>query len=432
MSLEVLMFGWEFPPFISGGLGIACYDLTKALVELGVKVNFVLPTIPKNLSSHVNLINSTEVELKSVHQHYSYEKFLKEINFIKVDALVHPYINETLYQQYLHKLEDHKIHAEENEHFYKFKLSGQYGPNLMSEVIRYSFIAGIIGAETPHDIIHCHDWLTILAGIEARKASKKPLIYHVHALETDRSGVFVNKEIYDIEKHGLEQADQIIAVSNYTKNCIVNFYGINPNKITVVHNAVSKEKFNHQVNQFKRTEDEKIVLFLGRVTYQKGPDYFLEAAAKILQKDKNIRFVIAGVGDMINRLIERAAELKIGRNVHFTGFLNRLEVEELFHISDVYVMSSVSEPFGISSLEAILFDVPVIISKQSGVAEVLNSALKVDFWDIEELANQIYSVVSYPALQKELNTRAAEELKHIQWEKSAQKVIKLYSQVGEA
>lgn len=423
------MYGWEFPPFISGGLGVACYDLTKALTDLGIDVNFVLPVLPKQIKSHVNLISSSEVELQSIHQLESYEKFLESINFIKIESLLHPYINETLYQQYLKKLEQQKLFLEDREHFYKFNFTGMYGPNLFSEVLRYSYIAGKIAEETPHEVIHTHDWLTVLAGIEAKKVSGKPLIYHVHALETDRSGVNTNKQVYEIEKHGLEQADKVIAVSNYTKNCIIDYYGINSRKIEVVHNAVSKEKYVNKPNRFKKRADEKIVLFLGRVTYQKGPDYFLEAAAKVLAKDKNIRFVIAGVGDMVNRLIERTAELKIGRYVHFTGFLNRQEIEELFSSTDVYVMSSVSEPFGISSLEAILFDVPVVISKQSGVAEILNSALKVDFWDVNDLANKIYGIIKYPALQKELNEKAAEELKHIQWEKSAQKVINIYNQV---
>lgn len=316
---------------------------------------------------------------------------------------------------------------DEEEAFMKLGISGDYGPNLISEVFRYALIARTIAADTDHDVIHCHDWLTITAGIEAKKVSGKPLIYHVHALETDRSGANVNPEIFKIEKQGMEAADTVIAVSYFTRRNIIDFYGIPPEKIEVVHNAVSKTKVNNRGTSIKKHPDEKIVLFLGRLTMQKGPDYFLEAAAKVIEKDPNIRFVVAGMGDMIHRLIERAAELRIGRNVLFTGFLRRPEVEDIFAAADAYVMSSVSEPFGISSLEAVLFDVPVILSKQSGVAEVLSNSLKVDFWDVDELANKIYSVVEYPALREEIKTQAAEELKNIQWENSAKQVVEIYS-----
>jgi len=423
------MYGWEFPPYISGGLGIACHDLTLALSQRNIKINFVLPNLKKatHQKSHVDLISSSDVILQHRYQNISYEDFLQNIDLINVNSALRPYLNEETYIEFLREIQKLSLVTEESgESFFKLNINDLYGPDLLTEVARYAYVAGQIANKVDHDIIHAHDWLTILAGIEAKKASGKKLIYHVHALEIDRSGINVNPEIYRIEKHGLEQADVIIAVSFYTKNIIVKHYGIHPNKVEVVHNAVSKTKVSKIKNIIKKSPQEKIVLFLGRVTFQKGPDYFLEAAAKVLKKQKNIKFVIAGSGDMINRLIERAAELKIGRHVIFTGFLNREQVEEVFAASDVYVMSSVSEPFGISSLEAVLFDVPVILSKQSGVAEVLKHSLKVDFWDTNDLANKIHALVKYPALQNELLVQASEELKHIQWENSAQKVEEIY------
>ncbi len=438
--MKILMYGWEFPPFISGGLGVACHDLTKALTEQGLDITFVLPKLKANISreSHVKLISGSEQELsclirqESSESKVSYQRYLEKIKLRQIDSSLRPYLNEKTYKEYIEQLEktnklsSEETHIKEERSFFKFELSGNYGPNLIEEVYRYGYIAGKIADDCKHDFIHIHDWMTVPAGINAKQSSGKPLIYHVHALETDRSGINVNKLIYDIEKQGLEAADKIIAVSYFTKKNIIEYYSIDPDKIDVVHNAVSKHKVLTRPSRFKKKAGEKIVLFLGRVTFQKGPDYFLEAAAKVLQESDNVRFIIAGTGDMIHRLIERAAELKIGNKVHFTGFLKRPEVEELFAASDVYVMPSVSEPFGISPLEAIFFDVPVIISRQSGVSEILNHALKVNFWDTNELANKILALLKYPALQKQLSQDAAAELKHIQWGKSAEKVKEIY------
>ena len=432
MSLKILMYGWEFPPFISGGLGIACHDITKALIEFGVEVNFVLPNFPSNLEnkSHVNIINSSKIRVTKTDLLERKNSIKEFLNFYGIDTILSPYITE---HEYLEKLETIKefSYFEESTNSYQLNINSNYGPNLLEEVSRYAFIAGFIAQKLEHDIIHVHDWMTVLAGIEARKFSKKPLIYHVHALETDRSDKSaLNINVFNIEKYGLEQADKIIAVSYYTKNKIIENYGISPDKIYVVHNSVSKEKVTTLNNKIVTKKDgEKLVLFLGRVTYQKGPDYFLEAAAKVLQLDKNVQFVIAGHGDMINKLIERTAELKIGNKVRFTGFLNRAEVEALFQAADIYVMPSVSEPFGISGLEAALFDVPVILSKQSGISEVLHNSLMVDFWDTNELANQISSLLKNPALEKQILLGAAKELQESQWANSARKIIELYETI---
>jgi glycosyltransferase involved in cell wall biosynthesis len=277
-------------------------------------------------------------------------------------------------------------------------------------------------------VIHAHDWMTIFAGLHAKKISGKPLILHVHALEFDRSGEHVNQDIYDIERLGMSMADRIVAVSHYTKNVIVNRYGVHADKVAVVHNAVSRAEAG-DVYKVERNADKKIVLFLGRITFQKGPDYFVEAAAKVLKEIPDVTFVMAGAGDMMPRMIKRVAELGIGKNFHFTGFLQGAEVEQIFTMSDLYVMPSVSEPFGISPLEAMVYDVPVIISRQSGVSEILRHALKVDFWDVKEMANKIIAILKYPSLSDEIVERSREEVRNIRWEHAAEKIADVYRSV---
>jgi glycosyltransferase involved in cell wall biosynthesis len=267
--------------------------------------------------------------------------------------------------------------------------------------------------------------MTVLAGLYAKEVSGKPLILHIHSLEFDRSGEHINRDIFYIERYGMVSADHIIAVSHYTKNLIVSRYGIDPDKISVVHNAVSRAEAPN-IYHVGRSPDKKIVLFLGRITFQKGPDYFVEAAAKVLEKLPEVTFVMAGAGDMMPRMIERVAELGIGKNFHFTGFLHGSEVEQIFTMSDLYVMPSVSEPFGISPLEAMIYDVPVIISRQSGVSEILHHALTVDFWDVNEIANKIIAILRYPILVAEIVERSRDELRKVRWEYAAEKIVEVY------
>ncbi|NCO54617.1 MAG: glycosyltransferase family 4 protein, partial [Bacteroidetes bacterium] len=281
--------------------------------------------------------------------------------------------------------------------------------------------------EHRHDVIHAHDWLTYPAGIAAKKISKKPLVIHVHATEFDRSGENINQFVYDIEKKGMEIADRIITVSNLTRNIVIERYGINPDKVFTVHNGV-ESLGNENIIQNKGFP-EKLVSFLGRVTFQKGPDYFVEAAYKVLQKDKNVRFVMAGSGDMLYRMVRRVGQLGISSRFQFAGFLKGEDVNRLFTISDVYVMPSVSEPFGISPLEAMRSSVPVIISKQSGVAEVLKYAIKVDFWDIDALSDAIYGLINYQGLSKMFRKYGREEVDNLKWENSALNVKKIYESI---
>ncbi len=386
------MFGWEFPPQHQGGLGTACYGLAKSLSEKGVKITFVLPRPNETQHSFVNIISPN-------------------IKINDVDSLLVAYLTSEEYKEIL------KNNSQPN----------LYGRTLFTEVERFAHCAGEY-AKVPHEVIHAHDWMTFKAGIKAKKKSKKPLVVHVHATEFDRTGGHnINQHVYNIEKYGMEQADKVIAVSNYTKDMIIKHYGINPKKITVVHNGVIDEE-EHIEQQIQKPFDN-IVLFLGRITLQKGPDYFIEAAKKVLDFIPNTKFIIAGSGDMERTIIERAAELGISENILFTGFLRGKDIERAYKMADVYVMPSVSEPFGITALEAIKNNVPVIISKQSGVSEVINHCLKVDFWDINELTNNIVSVLKYKELKKTLEINSMKEVTDINWDKAAEKIQIVYNEL---
>jgi len=297
----------------------------------------------------------------------------------------------------------------------------------LQEVTRYAVVAANLAAREKFDVIHSHDWLTFPAGIAAKMVSGKPLVVHVHATEFDRSGENINQAVFDVEQRGMMVADKVITVSNYTRNIVITRYGIPEDKVVTVHNAVDFS--DEQDMEFERGVSEQIVTFLGRVTFQKGPDYFVEAANKVLKRTHNVRFVMAGSGDMLNRMIRRVAQLGIAHKFHFTGFLKGPDVNRMFHLSDVYVMPSVSEPFGISPLEAMRSSVPVIISKQSGVSEVLKYAIKVDFWDIDALADSIYGLLNYNALSTFFIRHGQEEVNSLKWDNAASKVIEAYQDV---
>jgi len=280
-------------------------------------------------------------------------------------------------------------------------------------------------AETEEfDVIHAHDWMTFPAGIAVAARSGKPLVVQVHSTEFDRSGEHVNQYVYDIERHGMHAAKTIIAVSNYTRNIIINRYGVPPEKVEVVYNGV---EFNGRMDtSYQRPWPDKTVLFLGRVTMQKGPEYFLFAAKRVLEKLNDVKFVMAGDGDMLYRSIELAANLGIGHKVFFTRFLRGADVDRAYQMADLYVMPSVSEPFGIAPLEALQHNVPVLVSKTSGIAETFRNALKVDFWDINEMANKMVAVLKYPPLQEMLRIEGRKEALRFRWEDSAARVNEIY------
>ncbi|MDE5704093.1 MAG: glycosyltransferase family 4 protein, partial [Bacteroidales bacterium] len=304
---------------------------------------------------------------------------------------------------------------------------------LMEEVERYAMVASTVAAQQQFDVIHAHDWLTYMAGIAAKKVSGKPLVIHVHATEFDRTGENVNTRVFDIERRGMMAADLIITVSNYTRDIVIHRYGIPAEKVHTVYNAVdpslvpvpSSAESVAETASVARSK-RKIVTFLGRVTYQKGPEYFVEAARLVLQRDPGIHFVMAGSGDMFNRIVDRVAALQLGSHFHFAGFLKGPEVDRMFRMSDVYVMPSVSEPFGISPLEAMRSNVPVVISRQSGVSEILEHALKVDFWDVDAMADAIYGLLHYPSLSAMFRKHGAEEVDRLKWERAAKHLLHVY------
>lgn len=417
--MKVLMFGWEFPPHILGGLGTASYGMTRGLSKQeDMDIVFCIPKPwGDEDQSFVKLIgmNSTPVVWRDVSRDYVAERVGK-------------YMDPQLYFD----LRDH-IYADFNYMHTNdlgcIEFSGRYPDNLHEEINNYSIVAGVVARQQQFDIIHSHDWLTYPAGIHAKQVSGKPLVIHVHATDYDRSRGNVNPTVYAIEKNGMDYADHIMCVSELTRQTVINKYHQDPRKVTAVHNAV--DPVSQEVLDIvpHHNPKEKIVTFLGRITMQKGPEYFVEAAALVLSKTKHVRFVMAGNGDMMNQMIQLAAERGIADHFHFPGFMRGKQVYEVLKSSDVYIMPSVSEPFGISPLEAMQVSVPTIISKQSGCAEILDKCIKIDYWDIHAMADAIYAVCNYPSLFRYLQEEGKKEVDGITWEKVAQKIRGLYENV---
>lgn len=428
--MRVLMFGWEFPPHISGGLGTASYGLTKGMAGLDdLEVIFVVPKAwGDEDQTIVRLVGANQVPV--AHKKLYYKGFRQAIEKIEVSSKIVPYTDpEDFWKVAKSEISGYNLLVQTNSKG-KIDFSGKYGESLMDEINKYAIVASVIADENEFDIIHAHDWLAYPAGIAAMEVSGKPLVIHVHATDFDRSGGNVNPDVYHIEKSGMDAATKIITVSNLTRDIVINKYNIEPEKVETVYNAV--EPVNVVENTFiKKGFDDKVVTFLGRITLQKGPEYFIEAAYKVLQVMDNVRFVMAGSGDMTEKMMRRAASLKITDRFHFTGFLKGADVFNMLNISDLYIMPSVSEPFGISPLEAMQSNVPVIISKQSGVAEILTHAVKTDFWDIDEMADAIYSILNYPALARTFIKKGKEEVIRLKWDNSARHVRDIYYSVIE-
>lgn len=438
--MRILMFGWEFPPHISGGLGTACYGMTQALAQRGAEVCFVLPRVNEGGDSNtfLDLVSASGTVLTQRDlDHMAWagnEIWRSNIHYMPVSSPLMPYMTPESYLEALRQISSEKTGGGEywregNEKAFTWKLKGGYGPDLMTEVYRYGKLAGAIAMRETFDVIHAHDWMTYPAGILAKAVSGKPLVVHIHATEYDRSGESVNEIVAGIERAGLHAADMVLAVSQLTRNIVINRYGVPPEKVKVVYNAVLKPDVARHYEIPERIKKEKRVLFLGRITFQKGPEYFMEAARLVLEKIPNVRFFMAGNGDMFPQLVRRAGQLRIGNRFHFAGFLRGQQVDRMFALSDLYVMPSVSEPFGITPLEAMLYDVPVLVSNQSGVAEILHHALKADFWDTRDLADKICAVLRYPCLAEELIKNCREEMKSIRWTNVADQLLQIYSNV---
>jgi glycosyltransferase involved in cell wall biosynthesis len=417
--MKALMFGWEFPPHILGGLGTASYGLTKGMaMQPDMDITFVIPKPwGDEDQSFLKIIGAcnTPVAWREVYWDYVSERLSKYMD-----------------PQEYYNLRDH-IYADFNylhtNDLGCIEFSGRYPDNLLEEINNYSIVAGVIARTHDYDIIHSHDWLTYPAGIHAKNVLGKPLVIHVHATDFDRSRGNVNPQVYQMEKNGMDFADHIICVSDLTRRTVIEKYHQDPDKVTTVHNAVEPLSADIVAIEAEKGRD-KVVTFLGRITMQKGPEYFVEAAARVLERAEHIRFVMAGSGDMMERMIYLVAEKGISDKFHFTGFLKGKQVYEMLKRSDVYVMPSVSEPFGISPLEAMQCSIPTIISKQSGCAEILDRAVKVDYWDVEGMADAIYSICTYDAMSEFLGREGKEEVDNIKWEYAGLKVRNIYNQLS--
>jgi glycosyltransferase involved in cell wall biosynthesis len=443
--MRIFMLGWEFPPYISGGLGTACHGLTRALSDLGQQIIFVLPKpIESPQASHVKMLSPSQIrDFQGSKKEAQTLANLENVTFRSIGSPLQPYTTPEYYQQKIKEIIQQKTEEagfsdsermmalQEWENLAHQSMGvGQYSGDMYTEVHRYAAAAARLALQEDFDVIHAHDWMTFPAGIAVAAVTGKPLVVHVHSTEFDRSGEHVNQMIYDIERRGMHAARKVIAVSYLTRNVILSRYGVPGHKVEVVYNGVEQNNDNPAAfNKIGIRSDEKIVLFLGRITMQKGPEYFLMAARKVLEEIDNVKFVMAGTGDMMHRIIEMAAQMGIGHKVLFTGFLRGKDVQQVYQMADLYVMPSVSEPFGIAPLEALNYDVPVLISKQSGVAEVLTHVLKVDFWDVTEMANKIIAVLKYPPLQLTLREHGNFEVRRLRWSGAAQKCLKIYNEL---
>ena len=439
------MIGWEYPPRITGGLGIACRGIARSLARRGHQVDFLLPRCEGGEMGDEGVrVFGPEPVLFTVEELREYTLHLQRFQAGSTpspyeSAAVRPAdaggAETAVVAESIPVLSPEGLSAEYADGF----LRGGYGDHIYKEIHAFARLAGLLVQKKPYDVIHAHDWMTFPAARAAAAASGLPLVCHVHATEFDRSGEHVNQYIYDLERETLQACDQIITVSNYTRQILIERYGIPAGKITPVHNAVEFELPQPASSAASSQAEagpeaagpaprERIVLFLGRITFQKGPDYFVRAARRVVERlgGRGVRFVMAGTGDMYARMIELAADLGVGRYFHYTGFLDREQVRRIYEMSDLYVMPSVSEPFGISPLEAMVHGVPVIVSKQSGVSEVIANCIKVDFWDVEALADAIVQVLEGGQDRDRLQAGAREEVRSITWATAATRIEAVY------
>ena len=439
------MLGWEFPPLINGGLGIACYGIAKALSKV-CDLTLILPkSSPETLLKNVEIFGLNNIDVKGkISYQKQYEEAIKKYQEFSKVFTIEMEGNETLYPYHLgeenisefdrnrlNQLKD-KIaklsklpHEDREVNLGKFSLSEMYGDDVEYKVAEYADYVAALASNLEFDVIHGHDWMTMLAGLKVKYQSGKPFVIHAHALSYDRAGPQARGWNYDLEKYGLENADAIIPVSYYTGKVIENHYGIPSSKIFPVHNGIEPVEAFREKKHFP----EKLVLFLGRVTEQKGPEFFLSIASKVIAENDNVRFVMAGNGDRLKRIIETGAYRKVGNKFHFTGFLDREKVNKLLAMADVYCMPSVSEPFGLSAVEAAQFGIPAVISKQSGAAEVMDHALKADFWDVELMAKHINDLLTNESLRNKVVEGTYKDIERVTWDQSAVEILKVYETV---
>jgi glycosyltransferase involved in cell wall biosynthesis len=397
-GVKVLMFGWELPPHNSGGLGVACHGLAKGLSDHGVNISFALP---RQMSVNINFMNILSHDLQGV-------------EVTAINSLLQSYMNQVEFNRQSRNIREERLRL--------------YGRNLYEEALRFGEMAASWSRSQPHHVIHTHDWMTYPAGMRAKRISGQPFVAHIHATEYDRTGGQVNTQIAELEYQGLHAADRVIAVSNYTKEVVNRYYGVPKEKVTVVHNGVDLNDFSPVVmkNLFP---NDKIVLFVGRLTMQKGAEYLLRAAQKVLAVRPDTIFLMVGSGDLEHKLIMDAAYMGIGNKVVFPGFMKGDKLRACYQMADAFVMPSVSEPYGIVALEALAAGTPTIISNQSGVGENLTNVHKVDFWDTQKMAEKILTVLDYPGLAREMAAQAKMEAAEMTWQAAAGKVVQVYQEL---
>lgn len=424
-QLKVLMLGWEFPPKVSGGLGTACKGIATALSKNSyINLTFVTPTLPV-LKKHKGIKFEHAEEKKIVKTTY-YDKTTKlPIKLIKIESELRPY------KYPVKKVIEVSSFKEKTDRVYKktkvtsIELKGGYGPDFYEEVYDYSVLAQSIIDKNEFDIIHAHDWMTFQAGIAAKKISGKPLVLHFHSTDFDRSPTQRNESIYDVEQWGIHEADAIIAVSHYEKEKILKRYSSAKNKIHVVHNAVSKD-FLKPAFKLKKEKDEHWVTFIGRLTEQKAPFDFIEAARVILRRIPKVKFIMAGDGDLFEEIKNKIYEYRLRDKILLTGFLNENEVAGLLEKSDVYIMPSVAEPFGIAALEAALANVPVIVTENAGVKEILTQTISVESGDVHAIADRVTWLINEPWYANGVRKANTETISELTWENSTTKIIDVY------
>jgi glycogen synthase len=437
--MKVLMFTWEFPPFISGGLGMACYGMVRSLLKLGIKVDLVLPTkeavyFPLVVEDDVDKMPVVFLETKKQKEFESINfKSLRE-RFDYIGVTTHPesYIKLKDISHYMSILEnDDKRNSyipDGQDNLIEDVMLSLIGEeDLIKKVQEYTIRANKISKAQKYDLIHAHDWLCYPAGMIAKKQCKIPLVVHMHATEFDRSGGPGDERIHKIEYSGMMYADRVIAVSQYTAQMVMSRYRIDSGRIKIVHNAFSVQPGLDETKL--RIFKGPTILFLGRITLQKGPDYFLDIADDVIKRHPESRFIIAGTGDMGRRLLRKSANLRLKNKFLFAGFLNRAQVEQILRASDIYVLPSVSEPFGIAPLEAMAYGVTTIISKQSGVSEVVNHAFKIDFWDVDRMVDTISYLIENPIECKKMGQNGKDEVNRILWDEAAEKIRLIYNNV---
>lgn len=447
--MKVLMLGWEYPPNISGGLGTACEGLTNALARLGgFDIDFVVPCLYGGEKAlHMRLIDVSAGRdadgniidfTKYLDEDVSEEEVITAIRTYRIPSFLSPYWTDEQYQELREKILSGGVTEKELLDLFGDEMrerllsqrrgSAHYGTDIFEEVNQFAERVVSLFMKRRYDVVHCHDWMTMPAGVAVSRLTGAPLVVHVHSLEYDRSGTGGHPKIRELESTGTTSARKVIAVSHYTANVISQQYRIPRDKIAVVHNGVYPRNMILQCKDRKKWP-EHVVLFLGRITFQKGPEYFVEAAAKVIPHIPDVLFVMAGAGDMLAKVKQRVMQLGIMDHFQFPGFLRGAKLEEVFSAADLYVMPSVSEPFGISALEAISFDTPVIISKQSGVSEVLGHALKVDFWDVDRMADLMINALCYKDLRSDMVMMARAEISRLRWDAAARKVAAVYRSV---